>query len=119
MLRAHTALVPPPPGVPSVLVWGDPDRLQGRLAPFAHEVRAVRFVPAAIEMAFPLTPWGVVELFRENYGPTTVRPFATLDAEGRATLSHDLLQLWSRFAHGSDGFTRARAEYLEVWIELK
>lgn len=118
MLRAHSALVPPPPSVPSVLVWGDPDRLHGRLAPFASQTRAVRYIQSTIELAYPLTPWGVVELFRENYGPT-VRAFATLDAEGRATLTHDLLQLWSRFARSADGFTRARAEYLEIRIDLK
>lgn len=118
MLRAHTSLVPPPPGVPSVLGWGDTDQLHSRLGAHAARIRRVRFVPTLIEMAYPLTPGGVAELFREAYGPS-VRTFAALDANGRAELAHELHRLWSQHDEGSNGTTRVRAEYLDVRIDVK
>lgn len=118
MLRLHTALVPSPAGIPSALAWGDPDRLHGRLARHAARIRSVRFAINTVDLAYPHSPGGVVELFRENYGPI-VRAYAALDADERALLSHDLLQLWARNERGVDGFTRARAEVLEVRIDLK
>jgi SAM-dependent methyltransferase len=117
MLRAHAAHVPPPPGSPSVLAWGDADAMQRRLEPHALRVRAVHFLPRTIDLAFPLTPGGVVELFREFYGPT-VKTFGALDAEGRAALWTELLRLWSGHSTVPGGSTSVAAEYLEVRIEV-
>ena len=117
MLRAHVKRVPPPAGVPSSLAWGDRDQVAKRLQPHAPRIKQVQLVPRTIELAFPHTSDGVVELFRETYGPT-VRTFDALEPDGRADLTSELRALWQRFPRGADGVTRAQSEYLEVLVEL-
>jgi ubiquinone/menaquinone biosynthesis C-methylase UbiE len=117
VLRAHAALVPPPAGVPSPLGWGDQRVMQQRLEPHRARVRSVQYLPRTIEMAFPLPPRGVVELFREFYGPS-VRTFEALDAGARATLERELVTLWEGRNDAPSGSTSVAAEYLEVRIEL-
>ncbi|MGE5812864.1 MAG: class I SAM-dependent methyltransferase [Acidobacteriota bacterium] len=117
MLRAHAALVPPPTGTPSVLAWGDESAMSERLEVHASRIRSVRFTPRTIALAYPLTPGGVVELFREFYGPS-LRTFKALDAQRRAALTADLLQLWSSRNAEQNGHTSVDAEYLEVQIDL-
>lgn len=117
MLRAHTTLVPPPAGVPSVLDWGNADVMLARLAPYAARIRDVTLTPRTIEFVYPVAPAAVVELFREYYGPT-VRTFAALDASGRASLSGALIELWTRHDVGGADATRVHAEYLDVRIDL-
>lgn len=117
MLRAHVALAPPPPGTPSPLAWGDEAEMQRRLEPHRDRVSSLVFVQRTIELAFPFTPAGVVELFRGYYGPS-VRTFAALEPERRAELAAELLRLWSGHNAGGDGSTRVQAEYLEVEIDV-
>jgi SAM-dependent methyltransferase len=117
MLRAHTALVPPPPGAQSPLAWGDESKMRARLEPHANAIRGVRFLPRTIDLSFPLTPGGVVELFRECYGPS-VRTFGALDAQGRATLEAELLRLWTGRNTAREGSASVSAEYLEVQIDV-
>ncbi|HMU62444.1 MAG TPA: class I SAM-dependent methyltransferase [Gemmatimonadales bacterium] len=109
MLRAHTALVPPPSGVPSTLLWGDEAVVRERLAGMQEVTVATR----TIEFSYPASPAGVVALFREWYGPT-IRTFEALDANGRTKLFDDLLSLWSEHNLATDGTTRVESEYLEV-----
>lgn len=118
MLRAHLALVPPPPGAPSSLAWGNEAVLRERLQVHADRIRSVTCVPRTIDLAFPLSPSGVVELFREFYGPT-VRTFAALEAEERAALTAGLVHLWESHTDASHDATSVAAEYLEVLIERK
>lgn len=117
MLRAHVSRVPPPAGTPSSLAWGDEAQMRRRLEPHAAAIRDVRFVPRTIAFAFPITPSGVVELFREFYGPS-VRAFSALDAQGRADLTADLARLWTARNTSPNGSTSVEAEYMEVKIEL-
>ncbi len=109
MLRAHTALVPPPAGVPSTLLWGDDASVRERLAG-AREVALTRRV---IVFEYPVPPEGVVQLFREWYGPT-IRTFGALYAAGQERLVRDLTALWSDHNLVRDGRTRVESEYLEV-----
>lgn len=118
MLRAHAAFVPPPPGWPAPLAWGTETVMRERLAAHADRIRSVAFVPRTIDLAFPLSPAGVVELFRECYGPT-VRAFAALEAEERAALTATLVHLWESRTGARRGLTSVAAEYLEVLIERK
>ena len=63
---------------------------------------------------YPFSPAGVVEFFRENYGPTT-RAFATLGQYDQAALRAELEALWSSFNKSADSNrTVVDAEYLEV-----
>jgi hypothetical protein len=117
MLRAHTALVPPPAGAPSVLAWGDEAAMRRRLEAHPARTGAVRFVPRTLVFTFPLTPGGVVELFRECYGPS-VRTFGALDAQRRAALGSDLLRLWAHHNRAPEGATSVVAEYLEIQIDV-
>jgi SAM-dependent methyltransferase len=117
VLRAHTALVPPPPGLPSVLAWGDKEAIMTMLAPYQNRIRSIRLVPRDITLAFPMSPGGTVELFREFYGPS-VRTYAALDAAGRSRLSVDLLYLWASHNTASADETRVLSEYLDVRIEV-
>jgi SAM-dependent methyltransferase len=109
MLRAHSALVPPPAGVPSTLLWGDDasvrERLQG-----AGEVTLTR---RTIVFDYPMPPEGVVQLFRDWYGPT-VRTLGALEPAGQAQLVADLTALWSEHNLAGNGVTRVESEYLEV-----
>jgi hypothetical protein len=116
MLRAHAARVPPPPGVPGPLAWGDEAAMRRRLDAHASAIRAVQFVPRTITLAFPLPPEAVVALFREYYGPS-VQTFGALDAPGRAGLEAELVQLWRGRNRADEGATSVEAEYLEIRID--
>lgn len=109
MLRAHTALVPPPAGVPSTLLWGDDAAVRERLA----AARELSLTPRTITFEYPTPPVGVVQLFRDWYGPT-IRTFEALDASGQVKLFDDLLALWTGRNLATDGTTRVESEYLEV-----
>lgn len=109
MLRAHTAMVPPPPGVPSTLLWGDEATVRERL----EGARQVTLTPRTIAFNYPMSPAAVVQLFRDWYGPT-VRTFEALEANGKTKLFDDLLSLWSEHNLVTDGTTRVESEYLEV-----
>ncbi len=64
VLKAHAAHVPPAPGVPSPLAWGDEAQMRERLGSVAGGIRSMKFAKRTIALAFPMTPGGVVELFR-------------------------------------------------------
>jgi SAM-dependent methyltransferase len=117
VFKAHAAHVPPPAGVPSPLAWGDEAQMRERLESFAGGIRNVTFTKRTIAFAFPITPGGVVELFREYYGPS-VRTFAALDAAGRASLEAQLVNLWSSRNVGHAGSTYVESEYLEVRLTV-
>jgi SAM-dependent methyltransferase len=108
MLKAHTTRVPPPPGIPSPLLWGDPEEVGGRMGPGVRVSSARR----TIDLAYSLSPAGTVELFRNCYGPT-MRTFEALGPEERAALARELDWLWDTHNLVTDG-TRVAAEYLEI-----
>jgi SAM-dependent methyltransferase len=112
MLRAHTALVPPPSGVPSTLLWGDDAAVRERFA----AARRVTLTRRMIGFDYPMSPTEVVQLFRDWYGPT-IRTFEALDGQSQARLFQDLVTLWSDHNLATDGTTRVEAEYLEVIAE--
>jgi hypothetical protein len=63
---------------------------------------------------YPFPPAGVVEFFREHYGPST-RAFAALGEAEAAALRSELTDLWSSHNQASDSSrTVVDAEYLEV-----
>lgn len=117
MFRMHAAYVPPPAGAPSSLSWGDEVALQEKLEGFASRIESVRFTKRTMELAFPVSPKGVVDTFRNYYGPS-VRTFAALDAPKQAALEQDLVRLWTAHNAASDGATSVHAEYLEVVVQL-
>lgn len=103
-------LPPPPPGIPSTLLWGHDATVRQRLAGFSN-VRLERRIAA---MRYPFPPAETVDFFRRYYGPTG-KAFDALSREAQVALRHDLVDLQT--AHNSadaPDTTEARAEYLEV-----
>lgn len=99
-----------PSGMPSPLLWGDEATVRDRLREGTADVRCT---PRLYRFGYPFPPEEVVEFFRVNYGPMT-RAFASLDAEGQAKLSSELVQLWSACNRAVGQGTEVEAEYLEV-----
>ncbi|HET9467677.1 MAG TPA: class I SAM-dependent methyltransferase [Vicinamibacterales bacterium] len=109
MLKTTVAFVPAPSDVPSPLLWGDPEVVQERLAGAASLTVNRRMMP----FQFPVSPSGVVQLFRDYYGPTK-RAFERLDVAQQAAFHASLTELWSEHNQATDGSTYVESEYLEV-----
>jgi ubiquinone/menaquinone biosynthesis C-methylase UbiE len=112
MFKAIAKHVPPAPGVPSAMLWGDEATVRERLSKGIKELKLTRGI-------YPLWnyPFGVpqvVEFFRENYGPVQ-RAFAALDAEAQKSLRKSLEEAFSSANRATDGTTSLEAEYLEVF----
>lgn len=100
-----------PPGMPSPLLWGDEDVVRERFGPGLSGLRLTR---VNYRFDYPFPPEGVVDFFRQYYGPAT-RAFASLGEADRAALRADLVDLWTSHdqATAADR-TIVDAEYLEV-----
>ena len=100
-----------PPGMPSPLLWGDEATVKCRFGASVSEL-ALRRVLYRFDYALP--PEGVVDFFRDNYGPAN-RAFATLSRTDQASLHGALIDLWRQANQsGISGRTIVDAEYLEV-----
>jgi SAM-dependent methyltransferase len=110
MLRAHTAVVPPPPGVPSSLAWGQEETVQERLGKGASSLSCTSRM---IELHFPFPPAAVTELFATCYGPTVATLRAT-DPAGASRLRTELTRLFQEFNMSGNGSTIVAGEYLDV-----
>ncbi|CAA9459390.1 MAG: SAM-dependent methyltransferase [uncultured Rubrobacteraceae bacterium] len=102
--------VPPPPLMPSPLLWGDEATVRERLGDGIAELRLTRRL---YPFYYPFPPSEVVEHFRTYYGPTN-RAFTALDEAGREAFRRDLEKLWTEHNSADDGTTRMESEYLEV-----
>jgi len=98
-------------GVPSPLLWGDESTARQR---FGDRVRDLRLTRVEYRFDYPFSPAGVVEFFREYYGPAS-RAFAVLSDTDQAALRQGLVELWSGANQSRDPErTIVPAEYLEV-----
>lgn len=102
--------VPPPPLMPSPLLWGNESTVRARLQ---VGVSSIQISKQQYPFHYPFGPEEVVEFFRMYYGPTN-RAFASIDADRQAALRQDLEQLWGNANRATDGTTLYDAEYLEV-----
>lgn len=102
--------VPPAPGMPSPLLWGDEATVSQR---FNGSVADLQLARRTITFDFPFSAAEVVECFRRYYGPT-YKAFGALDEQGQAALRQDLEQLWSAHNQSKNGVTKVESEYLEV-----
>jgi len=110
MLRIHTGLVPPPPGVPSALAWGQEDTVRER---FGDRVSSLSCTRRILALRFPFGPAAVTELFATCYGPTVATLRAT-DLEGASRLRDELTRLFQEHNLANDGSTAVAGEYLDV-----
>ena len=107
VFRKH---LPPPPPIPSVMLWGHEPTVRERMKAFA-EVNLTRRMAV---MRYPFPPAEAVDFFRRYYGPTG-KAFDSLSSEKQTALYDDLVELQS--AHNvsnTPGTTENHAEYLEV-----
>jgi SAM-dependent methyltransferase len=110
MFAASARLVPPPPGVPPPVLWGDEATVQDR---FRDKTSKITLTRRTLDFDYPLPPHKVVALFREYFGPTNVA-FSRLDVAGQTALAADLEKLWVEHNRADGDRTRVSAEYLEV-----
>jgi SAM-dependent methyltransferase len=110
MFRLTAAHIPPPPGVPPPVLWGDEATVRQRLGQGIAELHCT---PVLMPMRLPFTVLETIEFYRSYYGPTQ-KAFAALPVEGQDTLRRDLHDLWTRHNRGTDGSVLVEAEYLEV-----
>jgi len=112
VFKATAAHVPPPPLMPSPLLWGDEGTVRERLRGNISDLQLTRRL---ISFRYPIAPADVVEFWRAYYGPTQ-RAFEALNAnpEKQATLRHDLERLCLEHNQATDNTTHIESEYLEV-----
>jgi SAM-dependent methyltransferase len=110
MFKLSAKHVPPPPGIPAPVMWGDEEVVRHRLGTGAKKISCARRTG---DTKFPFPPVEVVQLFRKYFGPTQVA-FSKLDADGQAALAADLENHWKRHNQATDGTTNVPYEYLEV-----
>jgi SAM-dependent methyltransferase len=110
MLSAHTALVPPPPGVPSPLAWGVEDVVRET---FGSRVTSLTCTKRRLGLHFAFPPAAVTELFATCFGPTVATLGAT-DPVGASRLRDELTRLFRRRNLATDGTTVLAGEYLDV-----
>jgi len=108
--RATAQLVPPPPGVPPPVLWGDEQIVRQR---FGNAVASLSSTKRLAHFQFPFAPEKVVDFFREYFGPTKMA-FSRLDADGQKRLTAVLQSLWREHNQATDGTTDVESEYLEV-----
>ena len=102
--------VPPPPYMPSPLLWGDEATCRQRFGTAVNDLKSTRYL---YPFEYPFAPAKVVDFFIEYYGPTN-RAYGSLNAESQKAMRDDLIALWARNNVATDGTTRVLAEYIEV-----
>lgn len=110
LFRLVASQVPPPPGMPPPIAWGDEDTVRKRLHEGFGELRLTR-IPVIFH--FPFSPAETVEFHRRYFGPVQ-RAFDSLPEEKREGLRQALEALWAEHNLARDGTTRIAGEYLEV-----
>jgi ubiquinone/menaquinone biosynthesis C-methylase UbiE len=110
MFKITAGMVPPPQGMPSPVLWGDPAKVKERLASGAS---AIETTPRMMRFEFPFGPKEVVEHFRLYYGPTQ-KAFGALEESRQPELRRQLEEIWSKHNQGASGTSEVDSEYLEV-----
>jgi SAM-dependent methyltransferase len=108
--QATAKMVPPPPGVPPPVLWGNEQTVRQR---FAKGVSSLSMTRQNMEFLYPFPPKETVAFFRQYFGPTQVA-FSRLDQAGQTALAAQLEALWTEYNTANDGSTRIEGEYLDV-----
>ena len=108
--QATAKLLPPPPGIPPPLLWGNEETVRQR---FGDRVSDLRLTRQKVHLTYPRAPQQMVEYFRQYFGPTKTA-FSRLDAAGQAELASQLERLWIAENTATNGTTDVVGEYLEV-----
>ena len=114
LFHVIAALIPPPAGTQSPMLWGSEPRIVELFGPDATDIRCVRrdfnfrYRSAA--------HW--IDVFRNFYGPTH-KAYAALDPARQARLTEDITALLQRLNVGGPTSLVVPGEYLEVVITRK
>ena len=92
MFKTNAKHVPPPPGMPSPILWGTEDAVRERLAEGISDLQMTR---QKIIFTYPFGPAEVVEHFRKYFGPTQ-KAFESLDHDGGRMLCGKTLRRCGR-----------------------
>lgn len=112
MFKLTGSHVPPPPNMPSPILWGDEATVGERLK---EEIGDLHLNRRMMTFNFPFSPTEVVEHFRKYYGPTQKAFLALEEVEDKQTaLRRDLENLWEENNQATDGTIRVESEYLEI-----
>jgi SAM-dependent methyltransferase len=100
-----------PPAMPAPVLWGDEPTVRER---FGSGIANLRLNRVSYRFDYPFSPAGVVDFFRENYGPTN-RAFAALTGPDREAFRADLAAHWSAQNQSGDANrTVVDSEYLQI-----
>jgi len=112
MFKVGAKHVPPPPGIPPPVLWGDDATVRRRLAASFEEIKT-ELIP--IDFDLPTDAAGAVSFFRKYFGPTQMA-FSRLDESGQAALAADLEFLWASANIAADPTRQVllHNEYLQV-----
>ncbi len=104
--------LPPPPGVPYPLLWGNEDVVRQR---FGEGVKGVKLTRRIWKIEFPFDEAKSVEFFARNFGPVK-RTLEALGAqpEKQQQMKNDLLEFFKKHNRAKDGTVSCDAEWLEV-----
>jgi len=109
MLKVVAAHVPPPPGVPSPILWGTESYLREL---FGDQIDTLACRERTFTFRFRSAE-AYVDYFRTYYGPI-VKAFETAGTAAGAALFGDLVDLVRRFARTTSGPVSIPATYLET-----
>lgn len=112
MFKINARFVPPPPGLPSPLLWGNEDTVRERLG---NGIKDIKLNRRMWQMRFPFDENEVVSFFRKYFGPVK-RSFGTLatDTEKQAQLERELVAFWKKHNRANNNMLLCEAEWLEV-----
>jgi SAM-dependent methyltransferase len=111
MFRLTGRYLPPPVELPAPTLWGDEAVASLRLTSNGVRVDSIRRRILLFDYPFP--PRGVVQFFRDHFGPTRVA-FSRMDEARQAEYRDDLEKLWAEHNEARNGKTLIQNEYLEV-----
>lgn len=106
--------LPPPPGVPYPLLWGNEEVVRQR---FGDSIKDIRMTRRMWEMRFPFDEAQTVEFFKQYFGPVK-RTFEALadQSEKQKQMEKDMIDFWKRQNCVQDGTLQCDAEWLEVVV---
>ena len=112
MFKAVAEITPPPPGFIPPVLWGDEETVSARLGDQFQDIKLSR--KAYPQWHYPFDEDGVINLFREQFGPVK-RAFEAASVVQETKLYDSLFHIYRNTSKTQNGvLTITGGEYLEV-----